>query len=165
MTTVVYLENGLCPQNRQVVQVPPASIAQLAPDWQIPYVAFVDGQPVLRAYWELVIEDEQSLAFVEVGAIPQGGGGGGSSDPLRTVLMVAVMVYAPQLAAQMSFAMGGGMVLGSVGGLAAMQAGVMLVGMALVNAVAPPPKATSAQQAASLAAASPTYSLQAQGNT
>jgi len=46
MTTVVYLENGLCPQNRQVMQVAPTSIRALAPDWQIPFVAFVDGQPV-----------------------------------------------------------------------------------------------------------------------
>jgi len=164
MTTAIYLQNGLCPQNRRVEQHKSSSVAALAPDWRTPFVAFVDGKAILRADWELVLDDQQVVAFIDADAIPQGGGGGGS-NPLRTVLMIAVMVYAPQIAAQLSYSMGGGMVLGSVGGLAAMQAGVMLVGMSLVNAIAPPPKPTSAQQAASLAAASPTYSLQAQGNS
>jgi len=163
MSSVIYLENGLCPQNRRVEQLT-GSIQELSPDWQTPYVAFVDGKPILRADWNLIPNDDQSLVFIDADAIPQGGGGGGS-NPLRTILMIVVMIYAPAIAAQMSYAMGGGMVLGSVGGLAAMQAGVMFAGMALVNAIAPAPKPTSPQQAAALAAASPTYSLQAQGNT
>jgi len=162
MSTVIYLENGLNPHLRRVEQRS-GSIAALAPDWQIPFVAFVDGQPVLRADWELVLEDEQSLAFIEVGAIPQGGRGGGGSNPLRTILMIAVMVYAPQLGALM----GPGMFGAGVAGLSAATwtAGFAFAGMMLVNAVAPPPKPTSPQQAAALAAPSPTYNLQAQGNS
>ncbi|MDP1530308.1 MAG: host specificity factor TipJ family phage tail protein [Rhodoferax sp.] len=166
MSTVIYLENGLNPHLRRVEQRS-GSIAALAPDWQIPFVAFVDGQPVLRADWELVLEDEQSLAFIEVGAIPQGGkGGGGGSNPLRTILMIAVMVYAGPLAQGLVF--GGGVqaaaALGGMG-LAAFNAGAVFVGMSLVNAISPAPKPTSPQQAAALAAPSPTYSLQAQGNS
>ena len=162
MSTVIYLENGLNPHLRRVEQRA-GSIRALAPTWDIAFVAFVDGHAVLRADWERVPEDGQVLAFIEAHAIPQGGGGG--SNPLRMVLMIAVMVYAPALAAELSFSMGGGMILGSVGGLAAMQAGVVMVGMALVNAVLPAPKPTAPQQAAALAAPSPTYNLQAQGNS
>ncbi|MDD5028910.1 MAG: host specificity factor TipJ family phage tail protein [Rhodoferax sp.] len=161
MTTVIYLENGLNPQNRQVVDVASTSIAALAPDWQIPYVAFVDGAPVLRADWELVVEDGQSLAFIEVGAIPQGGGGGGS-DPLRTVMMLAVMYYTAGMGGAMLGIEGAAAVGGFGVGMANMA--VTMAGMALVNAVIPPPKPTSPQQAAALSAPSPTYSLQAQGN-
>ena len=162
MSTAIYLENGLNPHLRRVEQRA-GSIRSLAPTWDIAFVAFVDGHAVLRADWELVLEDGQVLVFIEADAIAQGGGGG--SNPLRLVLMIAVMVYAPYLAAELSFAMGGGMVLGSVGGLMAMQAGVAMVGMALVNAVLPAPKPTAPQQAAALAAPSPTYNLQAQGNS
>ena len=78
MTTVVYLESVLTPHLRRV-ESRHGSIQVLAPDWQIPYVAFLDGKPVLRADWELVPEDNQSLAFIEISALPQGGGGGGST--------------------------------------------------------------------------------------
>lgn len=163
MPTVIYLENAFTPHLRRVEQGR-GSIQELAPQWDIPFVAFVDGQPVLRAEWELVLDDDQAVAFIEVGALIQGGGGGGGSDPLRMVLMIAVMVYAPYLAAQFSYAIGGGMIMGSVTGLAMTSAAFTLAGVALVNAILPPPKPTSPQQAAALAAGSPTYSLQAQGN-
>lgn len=163
MTTVVYLENVLTPQNRRM-ESRSGSIQVLAPDWNVPYIAFLDGKPVLRANWELVPEEHQSLAFIDINAFPQGGGGGGGSNPLSTILMIAVMVYAPELAATFSYAMGGGEVLGSVAGLQAMTVGIQMVGMALVNALIPPPKPTTPQQQAALAAPSPTYSLQAQGN-
>lgn len=114
MTAVVcYLENVLTPQLRVVREVQPCSVRSLAPDWQIPFIAFIDGQPVLRADWELVIEDGQSLAFVDVRAIPQGGGGG--SNPLQAVLMIAVMVVAPYAATALYAAMGGTMVMASAG--------------------------------------------------
>lgn len=163
MSTVIYLENGLNPQNRRVEQHK-GSIQDLAPDWQIPYVAFVDGRAVLRADWELVIEEDQTLAFIEVGAIPQGGGGG--SNPLRTILMIAVMVAAPYAAGALYGAMGGTLVMANAGMiLSGMTAAIGMAGMALVNALVPPPKLPTPQQAAALAAPSPTYSLQAQGNT
>lgn len=163
MNTVIYLECGLTPHLCRVEQAS-GSIRELAPSWDVPFVAFVDGQPVLRADWELVLEDGQAIAFIEAAAIPQGGGGG--SNPLRMVLMIAVMIYAPQLAASMMYGDGimAAAALGSTG-LAVMSAASIMVGVSLVNAILPPPKLPSTQQAASLAAASPTYSLQAQGNS
>lgn len=163
MSTVIYLENGLCPQNRRVEQHS-GSIRELAPNWQTPYVAFLGGQAILRKDWDIIPTDDQTLAFIDVDAIPQGGGGG--SNPLRLVLMIAVMVYAPGLAQGLVFGSGIGAAaaLGSTG-LAIFNAAAVFVGMSLVNAVAPPPKPTSPQQAAALAAPSPTYSLQAQGNS
>ena len=166
MTTVVYLENVLSPGLRRVERSYGQSLAQLDPKWQIPYVAFVDGKPVLRADWELVVEENQSVAFLDVRALPQGGGGGGGggSDPLRVMLTLAVLIYAPYLAGE--FVVGGGLGLAEVGlTMSAATSMVAMAGVALVNAILPPPKAaTSAQQTAALASPSPTYSLQAQGN-
>lgn len=165
MSTVIYLENGLCPQNRQVLKVQPTTIQELSPNWQTPYVAFVDGKPILRADWNLIPNEDQVLVFIDADAIPQGGGGGGSS-PLRTVLMLAVMYFSGGAASSLYGAMGGTYVAANASMvLAGLQAGIVFAGMALVNAVAPAPKTTSSQQAAALAAASPTYSLQAQGNS
>jgi hypothetical protein len=161
MSTVIYLENGLCPQNRRVEQHTNKSIAELAPSWQTPFIAFVDGKPILRAGWELVLEENQSLVFVDADSIPMGGGG--SSNPLRTVLMLAVMTVTPSIALNMLDPEWTA-ILGPAG-VKMFTAGVGLVGMALVNVIAPAPKLTTPQQAAELAAPSPTYSIQAQGNS
>ena len=163
MSTVVYLQNALCPQRRRIEQFSGRSIRDLAPAWQTPYVAFVDGEPVLRVDWELVIEDDRALYFIDVNALPQGGGGGGS-NPLAMVLMLAVMIFAPYMGAFMGpgFLFGEG-VLGL--SAAAWTNVTMMAGMALINAILPAPKPTTPQQAAALASPSPTYALQAQGNT
>ncbi len=163
MSNVIYLENGLCPQNRQLAVCSGKSIKELAPDWPLPYIVFVDNEPILRADWELVPEDEQTVFFVDVQLIPQGGGGGGNSDPLRTVLMIAIIVMAPEIGAFMGPGIFGAGVLGLS---ATTWTGIaMFAGMSLLNAILPPPKLPTNQQAAALAAPSPTYSLQAQGNT
>ena len=162
---VCYLENALTPQNCFKLDVEPCSIQSLAPDWQLPFIAFVDGHPVLRADWELVIEDGQSLAFLDVNCIPQGDGGGGGSNPIAMILMIVVMVYAPYLAASLYTGMGGTLVMANAGMvIAGMTAAVGMVGMALVSALVPPPQPTSPQSAQAIAAASPTYNIQAQGN-
>lgn len=162
MTTVVYIRNLLTPQNREVAYIS-GSIRSLAPTWDTPFVAFLDGEPVLRADWEVVIEGSQSLAFVDVTAMPQGGGGGGS-NPLRTILTIAVLAYAPYLAGE--FLVAGGLGLAEAGMTMVMGTAIMqMVGMALVNALVPPPKPLSTQNSAALAAPSPTYSMQAQGNS
>jgi hypothetical protein len=159
---VSYLKHALVPQACVRQLVPCGPIAALAPAWDTPYIAFVDGAPMLRADWELVLEDGQSLAFVDVRALPQGGGGGGS-DPMRMILTLGVMYFTAGLGGAM-LGINGAAAVGSFGvGLANMA--VTMAGMALVNAIAPPPKPTSPQQAAALAAPSPTYSLQAQGNS
>ena len=156
MSTVVYVRSMLTPQKRDVLCLS-GSIRSLAPSWDTPFVAFVDGQPVMRADWELVLEDEQSLAFVDVTAMPQGGGGG-ESDALRIVLTIAVLVFAPEIGAFMGPGMFGAGVLGM--SAATWTAVASFAGMALVNALIPPPKPLSPQSSSALAAPSPTYSMQ-----
>ena len=170
MITVVYLENALTPQTRRVIEVESnTTINEVAPqDWVLPYVAFVNGKAVLRKDWDQTIEG--SLAFIEAGAIPQGGGGG--TDPLRMVLMIAVMAFAGPAAFSM-FGAGAGL---TGAALAAAQAAfatsalgiistaaITMVGMAVVNALVPVQAPTQQTQQA-MSAPSPTYSVQAQGN-
>ena len=113
---------------------------------------------MLRGSWdETEIGENDLVAFVP---LPQGGGGSGK-NPLRTILMLAVMVAAPYL---------GGLIAGAIGvtstiGVSLITAGVALVGTTLVNVLIPPPKPSAVTSNFSSAPApSPTYSLQAQGN-
>lgn len=161
---VIYLEHVLTPHKRRIEHVKPQSIRRFAPKWQRAHIALLNGEAVMRADWGRKIKHGDVLAFVDVEAIPQGGGGGGS-NPLQMVAMIAVMVFAPQIAFA---AFGQGMTASAFaastfGRIATM--GLMMAGSALVNALIPPPKPPTPQVAASMAAASPTYSLQAQGNT
>jgi sulfur carrier protein ThiS len=86
-------------------------------------------------------------------------GGEDGKQVLRIVALIALAVFAPAVAAQLSFAMGGGMFLGSVTGLAVMEAGVMLAGGMLINALLPPPKPKQPQES------SPTYGIDGAKNT
>jgi len=128
-----------------------------------PVIVLRNGEPLLREDWDDPLCAGDLIAVIH---LPQGGGGGGS-NPLRIVLMLAVMVYAPYLVNAMA---GAGFVGASAGTFAASTAGafataaVGMTGAMLVNAIIPPPRLPSPQQAASLAAPSPTYNLQAQGN-
>lgn len=108
------------------------------------------------------VKDGDTVLFV---TLPQGGGGGGS-NPLKMLLTIALSFAAPYIGAwangalfaaesSLAFAISS-TTLGSIIGS---------VGLALVSALIPAPKPTQAQQATSLAAASPTYSIGAQGNS
>lgn len=169
-SSVVYLKHALTPQNREVAEFCGQSIAELDPAWSRPYIALVDGQPVLRADWATtVLFEGRVLVFVDVAAIPQGGGGG--SDPLRTVMMLAVIVAAvvvPQTAFMQGvfadLAFGGiGVTTGVMGSV--VSGAILLGGSMLVNAIAPPATQSISNNATTLEAASPTYNIQAQGNT
>lgn len=98
-----------------------------------------------------------------------GGGGGGKKSPLKTVLMIAVMVagayFAPMIAGSMGFetgTIGFQVASGVAGGI------INAAGGALINALVPsPPMARDTQSwggSGNVQAASPTYSLQPQGN-
>ncbi|MEW6314123.1 MAG: phage tail protein [Pseudomonadota bacterium] len=133
----------------------------LAPRTRSPFICLVNGAPALRATWNRRVRDGDVVAFV---ALPQDGGGGGGSDPLRIVLMLAVIYFAPYAAN----ALAGGTYLGmGVTGFQAASIALKIGGMMLVNALVPPPTPSAPGQAATaaLAAPSPTYNLQAQGNT
>ncbi|MEC8476299.1 MAG: phage tail protein, partial [Pseudomonadota bacterium] len=121
-----------------------------------PTLCLVDGEPVLRKDWALVvIAKDTVVSFI---ALPQGGGGGGKI--LRTVLTIAVMVAAPYAGAALAGTLG----VTSAIGTSLLTAGIALAGSALVNALIPPPMPSSAISNYNATSPSPTYSLQAQGN-
>ena len=142
----------------------PSTLTELARAMgNVPHMAWVDGVPRLRADWgKPILEGE----FVIVQALPQGGGGGGS-DPLRIVLLIAVALVAPYAAGLLANTFVGTTIFATFGqaGLMALPGIVGFAGSMLVNALIPPPRPPSPQQAAALAAPSPTYNLQAQGNS
>lgn len=136
--------------------------AQGREDFERPTICLYNGQPLLRAEWPTTqIADGDHITFV---ALPQGGGGGGGggSDPVRTVLTVAVLVAASWAGPVAAGALG---FTGAAAG--AVATGVIAAsGSLLLNALLPPPgpNAPSIARHNATRAASPTYSLQAQGN-
>jgi sulfur carrier protein ThiS len=121
-----------------------------------PTICIVDGEPVLRKDWPVVVvQKETVIAFI---TLPQGGGGGGKI--FRAVLSIAVMVAAPYAGAALGASLG----ISSTIGVSLLTAGVALAGSVLVNALIPPPSPSSGISGSNIAAPSPTYSIQAQGN-
>ena len=162
--TVVMLHNPFRPErDRDVVAVTePLSIREWLDERGIeefdhPTICLRNASPVLRGSWdETFVADGDLVVFVP---LPQGGGGGGK-NPLRTILMLAVMVAAPYL---------GGLIAGAIGvtstiGISLITAGVALVGTTLVNVLLPPPKPAAPSFGKGVPSPSPTYSLTAQGN-
>ena len=162
--TVVMLRNPFRPdRDREVIAVAePLSIRdwldeQAIEEFERPTICLRNASPVLRGRLdETLIADDDLVVFVP---LPQGGGGGGK-NPLRTILMLAVMVAAPYL---------GGLIAGAIGvtstiGISLITAGVALVGTTLVNVLLPPPKPAAPSFGKGVPSPSPTYSLTAQGN-
>lgn len=136
----------------------PGPLSALAPRTEQPFIILRNGQAVLRADWGQTVQEGDLVAVV---LLPQGGGGG--SSPLRMVLMLAMSVFAPMAGTWLAGQMGFNLATNSLGAWL-VNAGSTLLGNALVNALIPPPKPPSTHQAQALAAPSPTYNLQAQGN-
>lgn len=134
-------------------------IRALAPKTDKPFIALLNGRAVLRNAWNRKLRDGDTLAFV---VLPHGGGGG--SNPMRMILMIAVAFAAPYLAGAMFQGAVLGGTMGSFG-LSIATAAIGLAGSMLVNALIPPPKPPSASVTSDIAAASPTYSIGAQGNS
>ena len=121
----------------------------------LPLYVKVDGTEVCTADWW---EHELALdAVIDVRPMLQdSGGGGGGSDPVRTLLTIAVLVAAPYLAPTLGFA------AGTIGATLITSAAVG-VGMAAVNAIAPP-MVPEISQKTMPAAAAPSYSARTLGN-
>jgi len=160
LATVVYANNPFDPaRDRKIMQVRRhSSLKNLAPKTSLPFICLLNGVPVLRANdgWNRKVDDGDVLAFIK---IPQGGGGG--SNPLRVILMVGMAVFAPYAAGLLAPQLG----VMSEFGMMALQAGIGFVGNALINALIPPPSLSSSRSGQNSAAASPTYTLSAQGNS
>ena len=166
--TVVLVRNPFRPErDREVVPVAvPVTVrgwldSRGIGEFDRPTLCLHNGMPLLRAAWSrTVIAANDIVAFV---ALPQGGGGGGGlKNPLRILLMIAIMVAAPAIGGALAGVLG----ITSPFWISAITVGVGLIGTTLVNVLIPPPKppAPSYGSFGSAAAASPTYSLQAQGN-
>lgn len=133
----------------------PRRVRALAPRGGVPVIALLNGTPLLRAAWRRRLRDGDQLVF---SILPRGGGGGGGSNPLRTLLSLALFAFAPWAAGA---ALGGAastVLFGSFTLGQATQLGIMFAGQAAINALLP------VSQGRNQPAASPTYSLQAQGN-
>ncbi len=165
-SAVVLLRNPFQPSQREVMVAHPSQTIrqwldnQGIAEFDQPTVCIKNGSPVLRADWAVTPIDGVVLFIT----LPQGGGGGGGGkNPLRTVLMIAVMVvatvYGGPLGASLGFS---GNLATAVG-----SAIIMTAGSALVSALVPlptPNMPSFAGSGGSLAQPSPTYSLQGQGN-
>ena len=124
-------------------------------DLSRPTICFIDGLVVLRKDWNFLINPSSIVSLV---TLPQGGGGGKSSNPVQVVLTVAVIVASVYTGGAVAAAYGA-----VWGGVAA--AAVSIGGSFLVNTFVPTPKPSlNGSSSSSIASASPTYSLQAQGN-
>jgi sulfur carrier protein ThiS len=169
---VVWPRNPFQPANKDIHTVEPNSTiadwmqAQELKEFPLPTVCLINGKPLMRSEWPKYQLAENDIAvFVSL----PGGGGGGGSNPLRVVLSIAVMVFAPYAAAGI---MGYGTTAAGIAaaqaamgtvGFGLMAAGVSVVGSYLVNALVPLPN-PSVPSAQNSIAPSPTYSLQSQGN-
>ena len=133
-------------------------IAALQPETDLPYICLLNGNPLLRKDWGRALAETDIVNFV---VLPQGGG---SSNPLRIVAMISVMAFAAwvgPIAGAWAF---GSTYMGSVVGGAIASAAIGLVGSALVNALIPEKTPLSSSGYSSVES-SPTYSVNAQGNS
>jgi predicted phage tail protein len=125
----------------------------------------IGGQAVLAEAFAVRVIGEDDIVSVIRWPQGGGGGGGGGKNPLSIVLTIAVMVAAIYLGPIAAVAMG----YAEAGSAAAMAtAGIALAGSVLINTVIPAPKPSVPSLnwggSGSAPAASPTYSLQGQGN-
>lgn len=159
--TLVISKNPLVPsQNREVTTLRRRRrLDKLAPKTDQPFICIHNGKPLLRKHWKTTcIKDNDVVVFA---VLPQGGGGGGGgSDPMRTILTIALIVTIAIVAPPLAGMLGASGALG----IALVKGGLMIAGQALINAIIPPPKNPSTRVAADIASASPTYNVQAQGN-
>lgn len=112
------------------------------------FVVQVNGEYVLQAQWARRIGSSDVVAVFYL----PGDGGNGGSNPMRTLLQVALVVASMWVPGAIGL---------QAGAATAMSAGIMIGGNLLLNAVLPPP---TANLASGREQASPTYGINAQGN-
>lgn len=159
LATVVYAHNAFDPADRCLKQIRRnRRIASLAPKVQLPFIAVLNGVPVLRANngWNKTLKHGDILVFV---VRPEGGGGG--SNPLKVVLMIGLSLAAPWAAGQLAPAFG----LTTELSIGILSGAIGIAGKMLINALIPDASGSSRARTQTTQQASPTYSLSAQGNS
>ena len=155
-----YFTNPCQPDKGRISSViqQPKTVWQLVKEQKVdltmPILCLINGVPVMRKNWNDLLNDNE---IVNIVSLPLGGGGGGS-NPVRVVLTVAVIVASVYTGGAVGVAYGAGWG-------AAAAAGVSISGGILVNTLVPTPKPTLNGMTSSSYTQSPTYSLQAQGNS
>ena len=128
----------------------PRKIRALRPRGKRPAIAMLNGKYILPHAWGRKLRDGDVLMFI---CLARGGGGGGS-NPLRMLLTIALLAFAPWAAGiATGIAAGATGVQGLI--LAGTTMGIQLAGAALINALMPVPRQST------LPSPSPTYTLQA----
>lgn len=135
------------------------NFACLDNSWLKNYIHVQIGDVLIpKEKWNLVRLKKN--APIKLLVVPQGGGGGGKNI-LRTIAMIAVVVvaayYAPTVAGYMGIT--------SAGGVAAVSAGLALVGTLALNAVFPPPKIDTPSLSGSGISSDPTFGFSQTRNT
>jgi hypothetical protein len=186
---VVHVTNAFAPERGRTVMAVGRPVTVRAhldghgvAEFVRPTICIFNGRALLRAEWtKTIIGGGDICTFV---ALPRGGGGGGGGgkNPLRTVMMIALMavgslVVGPMVGGMVTTWGGSTMAFGSFGNailagkIAGFMAGglVSMAGNALVNALIPAPKPVGMAYSNSGYGAppspSPTYSIQGQGNS
>lgn len=159
LATVVIAHNPFDPTDRTIKRIRKGrSIKSLAPKVQLPFVAVLNGAPVLRANngWDIKIKPNDILVFV----VRQQGGGGGS-NPLKVVLMIGLSIAAPWAAQGLALPLG----LTTEVSIGILSGALGIAGKMLINAMMPDASGSSNRRQQTSQSASPTYNLSAQGNT
>jgi len=115
-----------------------------------PVALHLNDRPIARSEWALTFPQAGDMMVLRV--LLQGGGDGGS-NPLRVILTIALIVFAPAMAGMLGF---------GAGGVGMLQFGTSLVlvgGSLLINAVAPLSPARRPDGRGLSDASSPTYAL------
>ncbi len=135
----------------------PLRVRRLAPVGNAPVVAILNGRPLKRAGWRRRLRNGDHLVFW---TLPLDRG----SNPLQLVLSLLIMVFAPFAVGLLGPAFSSFNIFTGVTAFTALGnatvIGLTFAGQALVSALVP----QQSSGALSIPAASPTYSLQAQGN-
>lgn len=124
-----------------------------------PFALTIDGRRLPRALWARCRPRPGTI--IGLHAVVRGGGGGGGKNPLATIAMIALMVYAAPVAAGALGASAGGAlgVSAAVGGHI-VTAGTLVLGGLAINRLFPPPRVA----APSLGSESPTYAIDGGSN-
>ena len=123
-----------------------------AKEFKTPTICLLNSKPLLRASWDYKLVEADNVVFLTLPA----GGGDDPNKVSRTVLTIALIA-----AAAYTGGIAGAATNSFIGSLTT---GVIIAaGSVLINRALPPPRQPNGDQEV-LLAASPTYSLQAQGN-